>query len=115
MICTCGNDLGRVTLKTPGLCLKCGRSKWLQACRAHRPRSQAIADGLNRRFAPVCVHNTTTCITRCGVRMVNGTMVHEPVVKMVNGQWEPMSQDERETWFKDVNAIQCSSGKGPIV
>ena len=102
MNCACGIDLGRVTLKTKGLCPSCGRSKWLQACTRHIPKSNAIASGLNKRQSMECVHRTTSCFTRCGVRLVVGG-------------WVVITPAERENWFCEVNAIAIKDREGPIV
>lgn len=88
MICICGRDLGHVTLKTQGLC-DCGLSKWMLLGERITPKSQAIADGLNRRRAGTCIHSQNPCISRCGV--------------LLSKTWEPIRQERRQLWFRRVN------------
>ena len=90
MVCECGEDLGRVTLRTKGLCDACGASKWLQCARSILPKSTAIAAGLTRRKAGSCVHQETQCISQCGV------------VRQDDGIWQPLTRSRREEWFQNV-------------
>jgi len=90
LACECGANLGRVTLKTKGLCEVCGASKWLQCARAILPKSKAIATGLTARKAGSCVHGESICISRCGVE------------RQADGTWQPVGRDRRETWFKRI-------------
>lgn len=101
MICLCGADLGKVTMKTTGLCESCGRSKWLQVCHRTMVKGVAIAEGLNRRHDRRCVHNTTACFTRCGVILMGY-------------RWEPIAEVRRQIWFKEVNRIGLKEGRLPI-
>ena len=94
MVCECGEDLGRVTLRTKGLCDACGASKWLQCARSILPKSTAIAAGLTRRKAGSCVHQETQCISRCGV------------VRQDDGIWQPMTRSRREEWFQKLLQAQ---------
>lgn len=74
-----------------------------------RPRSQAIADFLNRYGFQVCKHGRSPCYVFCGVR------VSQPVSELelrrrgsVGGQqlpWEPIPQPERKRWLHRVLAL----------
>lgn len=65
-------------------------------------KSSAIANGLNKRASLECVHRTTCCFTRCGVRVISGL-------------WQAITPADRENWFGEVNGIQVRTGRGPIV
>lgn len=89
MICYCGHDLGRVTLKTDGLCDHCRRSKWLQLALAILPKSERIAAGLARRGDKCCIHMKTVCYSICGV-------------ELRGGYWRAIVPLRRRVWFQNV-------------
>lgn len=92
MFCKCGTDLGKVTLKTIGVCDNCGRSKWRQVAEKIIPKSQAIANSLNIRFQRVCLHDRNPCISVCGVAMEVD-------------DWMPITQEYRKDWFERVERL----------
>ncbi len=92
MICACGFEFGRVTVHTNGSCPVCTRSIWMQVARRYQPKSEAIAAGLNRRRAPVCVHHNAPCFSRCGV-------------EMGNAGWQAITPEAREAWFARVEEL----------
>jgi hypothetical protein len=91
MQCACGADLGRVTMKTPGLCSRCGRSLWMQRARATRPRSAVIASRLDMRGAVLCPHGNSVCRAKCGVE------------RLSCGGWHPVALERRDAWFERFN------------
>lgn len=86
MNCACGQDLGVATVKTKGLCSSCKRSIWMQVARKYKPKSEAIAQGLNRRRQVICCHGNSPCYSRCGV-------------EMGPAGWQPIAEEFRQSWF----------------
>ena len=87
--CECGYYLGVVTLHTKGLCPGCGLSIWMQVARSYKPKSEAIAAGLNRRKSSVCIHQHSHCYSRCGV-------------ELGPSGWRAIDTKSRDEWFDRV-------------
>lgn len=85
MICMCGHNLGKVTVRTVGLCPKCNKSIWIQVAEKNDVR-HATAAHLNRGRATRCRHGDKVCIARCGVQFEDGT-------------WKPITDERRTAWF----------------
>lgn len=126
MLCACGRNLGNVTRKTKGLCVECGRSKWLQYAWRYPLDAVRICSELNEKNAKYCLCQTTAvmhvdcpglppsypykqklswpfpcktwCFSTCGVfRITLHSRSLEPRYR-----WLPISNERRDCWFQNM-------------
>jgi len=120
MVCVCGRLHPGATVKTPGRCVECGRSVWLQEAARHRPDSRAIAAALNVRQADTCAcsgewhtyrdvpHYRGLGLFPVRIRRVKTACFAICGVLLERGQWQAITENRRASWFEKLIPGYCS-------